>query len=35
MKFISSFMRLFYVKTGIIQKKRFSEMWMSKGFPEN
>lgn len=29
------FYAVFYVKTGIIQKKRFSEMWRSKGFPEN
>ncbi|MCE3227937.1 MAG: hypothetical protein K0S32_2488 [Bacteroidetes bacterium] len=29
------FYAVFYVKTGIIQKKKFSEVWRSKGFPEN
>jgi hypothetical protein len=29
------FYAVFYVKTGVVQKKKFSEIWRNKGFPEN
>lgn len=29
------FYAVFYVKSGVMQKKRFDEIWKAKGFPEN